>query len=135
MNKMNPSEDDDLRERLREQGEAIARRAPSFQRTWRAAQAAGNAPVRSTSLAWMRWAFATAAIACAALVTTLSIHLPGAHDTPKQEVTAKPAIQTGDNYSFDPSAPTDFLLADRRDITTPPSVDQLTREINALLNP
>jgi hypothetical protein len=54
--------------------------------------------------------------------------LPPVQGKPVQVV----VVQNGD--LFDPSAPTDFLLAENREAAVP-SVDQLSREIQALLNP
>ena len=133
MNPMNQPPDDDLREWLREQGNDTAHRAPAFQRVWRGArEEAQAAPTQASSSLWSKWALAACAVIVVGFATTLLIPQPDKNDAPKPVIVARPMPPSAD--VFDPSAPTDFLLADHHDSTVP-SVDQLSREINALLKP
>jgi len=81
----------------------------------------------------MGWALAAATtVICAAAI--VGMH----HPSPQAPVAEQPFIAAGAALAtastFDPTAPTDFLLTAANGSDTP-SVPELTREINALLTP
>ena len=126
--------DDDLRCALRELGHEAERRAPAFQRVWRAACEARAAREENAGRGFAKWALAATAMVIVCGTTALMMM-----QRPRTDVAVnsrEDAAQTAraDTEAFDQATPTDFLLAASGD-TAAPSVEQLTREINALLSP
>ena len=134
MNSPNDPQEDKLRDCLRELGRDAEQHAPAFQRVWRVAQQsheAGEPAWRPSSAGWGLGA--ATAVVCAGAVLWMS-HRPPQARTGAQRDADTAAIAPWAIDTFDPKAPTDFLLTTANEPRTP-SVAQLTKEIDALLKP
>ena len=81
----------------------------------------------------MAWALATtAAVICVA--TVVWMHHPSSPAPLAEQNTANANVPAATATAFDAAAPTDFLLSAASESNTP-SVQELTSEINTLLNP
>jgi hypothetical protein len=134
MNSTNDPHEDELREHLRTWGYDAEQRSPAFHRVWRGAQQSfeqrGTRP-RSQSMNLA--VIAATAVVCAAAIVWKrhpSAQAPVMEHPIVVVANAAPATAS----TFDPTAPTDFLLTATSGSDTP-SVQQLTHEINALLTP
>jgi hypothetical protein len=133
---MNPTNDphgDALREHLRTWGGDAQQGAPAFHHVWHRAQQASAQRETTLRSPPMSWALAAAAaVVCTAAVMWMlqpSLQVPVAAES---AIAANEAPATAS--TFDPSAPTDFLLSTTHGSDTP-SVQQVAHEINALLTP
>jgi hypothetical protein len=134
MNPLNDPHEDQLRDCLRELGRDTERHAPAFQRVWRVAQKSHERREPAWRPSSAGWGLATAtAVVCAGAVFWMSNRPPQHRTVPQREVDTA-AIAPGAIDTFDPTAPTDFLLTAANEPRTP-SVAQLTKEIDALLKP
>jgi hypothetical protein len=115
---MNDPDDDELRTWLRALGRAGERRAPTFQRTWRAASEARRVAAPPWRMAWVVTAAAAIALCAVALV-------------PRQAAPVVVGPVVAAPVPLDDPLPTDFLLTINHDSP----VDRVAGEIDTLLRP
>jgi hypothetical protein len=134
MNSINDPDDEELRDRVHALGCDAEQRAPAFPSVWHGAQRILAGRKRDQRLSAIQWALPTAAVVsmvCLVLGLWLG-HSPRKKHVAKLPVPEPLAIEP--ITSEEPETPTDFLLTATNDSRTP-SVEQLTREIDALLKP
>jgi hypothetical protein len=132
MNSTDDRDENNMGAHLHALGRDMEQQAPAFKNVWRKAQQALAARENARQPSPTRWmqvtAVATVAL-CLAAVLWLS-RPPQRERVTTPHVASIPEIAPAD----DAATPTDFLLTAAND-SHEPSIEQLTREIDALLKP